>query len=196
VDQQTLIMGAGFGVVFVGVLITICYLYLVGGSSQGSEASSTGSKGSTPAVTPEESGKPRMGIADPEAPPAALEDKELPRDIVLDITQRLSDVLMDRIDNPARARTSFESVKDFIETRRRQGYIIPDEIETRLREMEAGLAEVEAEETVEETPVEEAPVDEAGGHEASKEQPPVEKTDSDLDLDDLNLDDLEDLDSF
>ncbi len=38
IDQQTLVMGAGFGVVFVGVLITIIYLYLIG---DGSVVSST-----------------------------------------------------------------------------------------------------------------------------------------------------------
>ncbi len=192
VDQQTLIMGAGFGVVFVGVLITIFYLYLVSGGSRGSEVSSAGS---TPTPT-EVSAEKRMGITPKDKSPPVPEDKELPRDIVLDISQRMSDILTDRIDNPARARTAFLAVKDFIDERRRQGYIIPEDIESRLREMESGFADAGAEEP----PVEESPVDDAAGENESKAQPPVEKSDSggdqDVNLDDLNLDDLEDLDNL
>lgn len=203
VDQQTLMMGAGFGVVFVGVLITICYLYLVGG---GSEVSSSGTSPSTPSVSPD--GSPGSGLgrtAQDDVPPLPEElEKELPREIIGEINTRLGDIQIDRIDNPARARTSLLSLKSFIEERRSQGYTIPVEIDTRLREVEDGLAAMAAEAEVDDSAgvgEEPAPVvdTEAEAETSVEEEPAAEEEDEsldDLDLDDLDLDDLGDLDDF
>ena len=185
VDQQTLVMGAGFGVVFVGVLITICYLYLVGG---GSEVSSSGSGKRD---RQQGAAETRMGISEPEDELSPIpEDKDLPREYVLDLSQRLSDVQLDRIDNPARAQSSFQKVKEFVEESRSRGYIIPADIEIRLRETEEGLAAMAAE-AEDEFPVEDAPPTEE-----PTAAPPAKETDPGDDEDDIDLDDLEDLDDL
>ena len=181
IDQQTLVMGAGFGVVFVGVLITIIYLYLIG---DGSVVSSTESSQTATQQGIQIDSEPQIEL------PPVPEDKDLPREHIQQINERLSDVQLDRIDNPARARKTFQNVKEFIEERRGRGYIIPPEIETRLRETQEGLAAMAAE------AAQEAPVEMDPTTEEPKTEPPAKEADAAPEDDDLDLDDLDDLDDL
>ena len=193
VDQQTLIMGSGYGVVFVGVLIALCYLFVVkspgGGPSASTRAVTNGSLAGSGLASP-------SGREVSTAPPVETE-KELDRQHLHNFNSSLGDILTDRIDDPRRARRSLGDLKSYIQGLRDQGYTIPANVEERLSDVESSLAALEAE------PQRDDPASEdkgatpaAAAPDAAK--PKTEESDSEKadDADDLDLDDLDDLDDL
>ena len=142
VDQQTLIMGSGYGIVFVGVLIALCYLFLVespgGGPSDSTRAVAKGSlAGSGLAPSPSDS--------EVSTPPLVQTEQELPQHERGYLYSRLGDIVTDRIDDPRRARRSLGDLKSDVQRFRDQGYTIPADVAERLSAVENSLVALEAE---------------------------------------------------
>ena len=205
VDQQTLVMGGAFGVIFVGVLITICYLFLVGGG--GSEVAPSASSQGTTAASLQGRGLAALAGQDDTSRRVPTQvEMELPREIQGDIHNRLSDITQDRIDSPIRARNTLQNLKVELQNLRVRGFTIPDDIESRLTDVESGLALVEAElkeAASGETPAGgglppdgKAPETGAPKAESNEASASASKEAEDGDEDDLDLDDLDDLDDF
>ncbi len=187
IDQQTLMMGVGFGVVFLGVVVALGVLFWGGGGDPG-PVDSTGSGGSPMAAS--------VGGNDDDIDDSDLGDeleaeaeRTLSGDAIQDLHSRFGDVMNDRIENPARALTAFQAISAKIAEYERNGYVIPPDIQDRLGSTRSALADLEGGDGASPPP---APDPAAGDGSAEPETPPepAAEPESDDDLGEIDLDDL------